>query len=89
MVPTTAILAVALGLAPVGSGEPQQVRVRAADVAQVAGRYVQTVDRRGIVKLCGFDRRTGQPFDVRIDPAGRVEALVGDWVYRFKVSNGA
>ena len=89
MVPTSAILAVALGLAPVGHGGAQQVRVAPAAVAQAVAGYAETVDRRGAAHLTGLDRRTGQRFDIRIDPAGHVEAVVGAWLYTFRVSNGA
>ncbi|MBV9929782.1 MAG: hypothetical protein JO013_02420 [Alphaproteobacteria bacterium] len=89
MVATTAILAVALGLAPVAPGGAQQVRVSAAAVAQAVGRCEQKVDRRGTVRLTGFDRRSGRAFDIRIDHAGHVEANVGAWLYTFDVAGAA
>jgi hypothetical protein len=87
MVPTMTVLAVAIGLTAVGEGT-HQVRVNPAAVAKAVGRYVEEVDARGTAHLRGFDRRTGQPFDVRIAPSGHVEATVGNWVYTFEVATG-
>ena len=85
-----AVLAVALGLAPVKSGlETQVIQVNPADYAGMIGRYNQTTDARGVTHLRGFDRLTGQPFDIAVGPNGRVEGTVGDTYVSFHASEGA
>lgn len=79
------ILAVALGLTPVKEdGRPQVVQV-GADATQQIGRYTQTVDRRGLTHVRGFDR-LGREYELTLDGKGKVEGTVGPWSVRFQVS---
>jgi hypothetical protein len=85
-----AILAVALGLAPVKADLPTQTfQYRPADYAGRIGRYSQSTDKRGIVHLRGFDRRTGRPFDIAVAKDGRVEGNIGETYVTFTVSEAA
>jgi hypothetical protein len=85
-----AVLAVALGLAPVQAGTSvQSFQYRAADYDGLIGRYSQSVDRRGTTHLRGFDRLTGQPFDIAVAKDGRVEGNVGETYLTFTVTEGA
>jgi hypothetical protein len=87
---TEAILAVALGLAPMKAGQQLQViQYTPGDYAGMIGRYSQSIDSRGITHLSGFDRLTGKPFDLTIAQNGRVEGNVGDMYITFTVSEGA
>ena len=85
-----AVLAVALGLAPVKSGqEVQVIQYNPNDYAGLIGRYHQSTDRRGTTHLSGFDRLTGRPFDIAVARNGRVEGTVGEMYVTFNVSEGA
>jgi len=85
-----AVLAVALGLAPVKSGQQVQViQYNATDYAGLIGRYHQSTDRSGTTHLTGFDRLTGRPFDIAVADNGRVEGTVGELYVTFKVSQRA
>jgi hypothetical protein len=83
----TTIVAVALGFAPIAKdGTVQPVN---AKEAQEIGRYSETVDDTGTTHLQGINRRTGQAFHLTVNPFGRVEGSVGDWVVTFQVSQTA
>ena len=85
-----AVLAVALGLAPVKSGQQVQViQYNDTYYAGLIGRYHQSIDRSGITHLTGFDRLTGRPFDIAVADNGRVEGTVGELYVTFKVSQRA
>jgi hypothetical protein len=85
-----AVLAVALGLAPVKPGqEAQVIHYNAADYAGLTGRFSQSTDRSGVTHLRGFDRMTGRPFDIAVASNGRVEGTVGETYVTFQVSEGA
>jgi hypothetical protein len=85
-----AVLAVALGLAPVKPGlEVQVIHYKTTDYAGLIGRYSQSTDSRGSTHLRGFDRLTGKPFDITVARDGRVEGTVGDMYLTFAVSEGA
>lgn len=85
-----AVLAVALGLAPIKPGqEIQVIQYQPSDYAGLIGRYSQSTDSRGVTHLTGFDRLTGKPFDLTIAQNGRVEGTVGEMYVTFTVSEGA
>jgi len=85
-----AVLAVALGLAPVKSGqEVQVIQYNPSDYSGLIGRYNQSTDRGGTTHLSGFDRLTGRPFDIAVAKDGRVEGTVGETYITFNVSEGA
>jgi hypothetical protein len=85
-----AVLAVALGLTPVKSGqEVQVIQYNPGDYAGLIGRYYQSTDRRGTTRLSGFDRLTGRPFDIAVAKNGHVEGTVGEIYVTFSVSEGA
>ena len=82
-------LAVALGLVPLKAGEEvQSFRYKPSDYTGLIGHYHQSVDRRGITHLSGFDRRSGRPFDMAVDPKGHVEANVGEMYVVFDIAEG-
>jgi len=85
-----AVLAVALGLAPVKSGQQVQViQYNPSDYAGLIGKYNQSTDRKGNTHLTGYDRLTGRPFDIAVASDGRVEGTVGETYVTFTVSQGA
>ena len=85
-----AVLAVALGLAPLKAGHDAQIiRYRPSDYAGLIGRYSQSTDRGGTTHLRGFDRLTGKAFDIAVAQDGRVEGSVGDMYVTFHVARGA
>ena len=85
-----AVLAVALGLAPVKPGQQVQViQYEPSAYAGLIGRYYQSTDKRGTTHLTGFDRLTGRPFDIAVARDGRVEGSVGEMYVTFTVSEGA
>ena len=82
-----AVLAVALGLAPVKPGqEVQTIQYNPTEYAGLIGRYSQSTDRRGVTHLRGFDRVTGRPFDIAVASNGQVEGTVGETYITFHVS---
>ena len=83
-----AVLAVALGLAPVNPALRTQV-IQGDDYAGQIGRYDQTTDRNGTQHLKGFDLRTGRPFDIAIARDGRVEGTVGETYVTFSFTQAA
>jgi hypothetical protein len=85
-----AVLAVALGLAPVKSGQQVQViQYNPSDYAGLIGKYNQSTDRNGNTHLTGYDRLTGRPFDIAVARDGRVEGTVGETYVTFIVSQAA
>lgn len=85
-----AVLAVALGLAPMKVGQQVQViQYKASDYAGLIGRYSQSVDKRGTTHLTGFDRLTGKPFDLAVAQDGHVAGNVGDMYITFEISERA
>jgi hypothetical protein len=84
-----AVLAVALGLAPMKPGlDTQVIQYNPTDYAGLIGRYQQSTDRRGVTHLTGFDRITGRPFDIAVAGNGDVEGTVGEIYITFNVSEG-
>ena len=85
-----AVLAVALGLAPVKPGvETQVIQYNSTDYAGLIGRYQQSTDRRGTTHLTGYDRLSGRPFDIAVRQNGQVEGTVGELYVTFTVSEAA
>lgn len=83
----TTIVAVALGITPVNQdGTVQPV---GAQDANMIGRYSEFTDDTGTTHMRGVDRRTGAPFDLTVNPHGRVEGSVGEWVVSFHVKSTA
>ena len=85
-----AVLAVALGLAPIKAGQQVQViQYKPSDYAGLIGRYSQSIDKRGTTHLTGFDRLTGNPFDLAVAEDGHVAGNVGDMYVTFEISERA
>ena len=83
----TTIIGVALGLTPVQpNGNVQPLNDRDA---RIIGRYSETTDDTGTTHLKGVTRRTGEFFHLTVNPFGRVEGSVGDWVVTFQVKDAA
>lgn len=83
----TTIVAVALGLTPVGhDGTVQPVN---DDQARQIGRFSETTDDTGTTHLTGVNRDTGESFYLTVNPYGRVEGSVGNWSVTFQVSKAA
>lgn len=81
----TTIVAVALGLAPVQpDGTVQPV---SDEQARSIGQFSETVDDTGTTHLKGFDRKSDRFFHITVNPFGRVEGSVGDWVVTFQVAS--
>jgi hypothetical protein len=80
----TTIVAVALGLTPIGhDGIVQPV---SEDQARTIGRLSETTDDTGTTHLTGINRNTGEEFYLTVNPYGRVEGSVGNWAVTFQVS---
>jgi hypothetical protein len=78
------IVAVALGLTPVNSdGTVQPIDDKEA---HMIGTYSEFIDDTGTTHLRGVNRMTGEPFDLTVNPQGRVEGSVGAWVVTFQVA---
>ena len=85
MLPMNSIISIALGLTPVQADGT----VRAVDAAQtnVIGRFSESVDDTGTTHLMGVDPKTGKPYHLTVNPQGRVEGSVGDWVVTFQLTS--
>jgi len=83
-----AVLAVALGLAPV-KADRAVIHYNPSDYAGLIGRYSQSTDKAGITHLRGYDRMTGKPFDIAVRQDGRVEGSVGDTYVTFTLTEAA
>ena len=81
------IISIALGLTPVPSDGT--VKLVNAQTEQLIGRYEETVDDTGTTHLRGYDRQSGRPYHITVNPYGRVEGSVGDWVVTFNVRDAA
>ena len=89
MIITTAVLAVALGIAPVkDSRSPQLVQVDEAAAAAQIGRYEQFVGKDGTTHIRGFDR-LGRSYDLTIDRNNHVQGQVGDWFVDYSFAEAA
>ena len=85
-----AVLAVALGLAPLhANGGVQTFNYKPNDYAGLIGRYQQSVDAKGYTHLRGFDRVSGRPFELTVARDGRVEGTVGEMYMTFTVQEAA
>jgi hypothetical protein len=83
-----AVVAVALGLAPVKeSSEPQVVNFDENIAAQI-GRYQQSTGKDGKTHIRGFDR-LGHGYDLTIDANGHVQGTAGDMYVTFNVKDPA
>lgn len=83
----SAVVAVALGLAPVKeSSSAQLVRFDEAAIAQQIGRYEQFVGKDGLTHIRGFDQ-LGRSYDLTIDGKGHVEGRAGSWDVSFQVAD--
>ncbi len=82
-----AVLAVALGIAPIkDSGSAQLVQVDLREFAMHVSGYQQLSDSAGNTHLTGFDR-AGNAFDLTVDKAGRVSGTAGDYYVTFNVAD--
>lgn len=80
----TTIVAVALGLTPIGQdGTVQPIN---DDQAEQIGRFSESTDDTGTTHLTGINRDTGETFYLTVNPYGRVEGSVGKWPVTFQVS---
>lgn len=85
----SAIVAVALGVAPVKeSNSPQLVQVDEARIAAQIGRYKESRGKDGKTHVRGFDR-LGRAYDLAIDANGHVQGQVGNWDVTFDVQDAA
>jgi hypothetical protein len=85
----SAIVAVALGVAPVKeSNSAQVVAVDNSKIAAEIGRYSQSKGKDGKTHIRGFDR-FGRAYDLAIDANGHVEGEVGIWDVTFDVQDPA
>ena len=82
----SAIVAVALGVAPVNSSSRQIVSVDEAKVAKQIGRYTQSKGKDGKTYIRGFDRR-GRAYNLAIDAKGHVQGQVGNYDIAFDVQD--
>jgi hypothetical protein len=83
----TTIVGVALGLTPIqADGTAQPISERDA---KLISRLSETVDDTGTTHLKGVNRRTGEYFHLTVNPYGRVEGSVGNWVVTFQVSSAS
>jgi len=80
----SAVVAVALGVAPLNPASP----VVTGDYSGQVGSFTQTIDRRGTTHVRGKDRR-GCSYDITLDRHGYVEADVGDRVVTFEVRDAS
>ena len=80
------VVAVALGLVPVGSGPA--IVTADTDFSSRIGRYSQTIDRRGTTYLRGQDAN-GRSYELVMDRNGNVEASIGERVVTFRVTQSA
>jgi len=83
-----AVLAVALGLAPVNPTLHSQT-IQASEYQGLIGRYSQSTDQSGTSHLKGVDRRTGRAFDIAVSTNGHVEGSVGEMYVTFDYSRAA
>lgn len=79
---TPAVVAVALGIAPLG--QDGTVPASASEFSSQVGHYTQTVDSRGTTHIKGRDVR-GRPYDLVVDKNGYVEASVAGQIVNFRV----
>jgi hypothetical protein len=80
----TTVIAVALGFAPV---RPDGTVEAARDnYAHLVGPYSERIDRHGRNHVSGFNRLTGEPYDLIVDKDGNVEGSVGHWVVSLHVT---
>lgn len=84
----SAVVAVALGLAPIEDvGKPQLIQVDRS-MAEAIGRYTQFVDKAGRTHVRGFDR-LGRAYDLTIYSNGHVQGQAGSWDVSFDVKDAA
>jgi len=83
-----AILAAALGIAPVNPALPSQT-IQGSEYQGLIGPYSQSTDKRGTAHLKGIDRRTGRAFDIEVAANGHVEGIVGEMYVTFDYSRAA
>ena len=81
------IVAVALGVVPVQADGTVQL-ISQTDQRRI-GSYDESVDDTGTTHLKGFDRASGQPYHITVNPFGRVEGSVGDTIVTFTVQKKA
>lgn len=85
----SAVLAVALGVAPVKeTASPQLIRFDETKIAAQIGQYRQSIGRDGKTHVRGFDR-LGRPYHLAIDSNGHVQGEVGSWDVSFDVKDPA
>lgn len=84
-----AIVAVALGVAPVNETKaPQLVQIDEAKIAAQIGRYRLSQGKDGKTHVRGFDR-LGRSYDLAIDSKGHVTGEAGNLYVTFDVADPA
>ena len=84
MLAMNTIIGIALGLTSVQSDGSVQP-IGDADASMI-GPFSESVDDTGTTHLMGIDRETGEPFHITVNPHGRVEGSVGNWLVNFQVA---
>ena len=84
----SAIVAVALGVAPVNDSSRQIVSVDEAKIAKQIGRYTQSKGKDGKTYIRGFDR-LGRAYNLAIDANGHVQGQVGNYDVAFDAEDPA
>lgn len=85
----SAIVAVALGVAPVNESKlPQLVTIDETKIASQIGRYKQSAGKDGKMHVRGYDR-LGRAYDLAIDSNGHVSGEVGNLYVTFDVADPA
>lgn len=76
------VIAVALGITPIKEdGASQTV---AGQFDNLVGRYTQTTDSRGVIRIRGVQPRTGVSYVLTIDRTGFVHADIGEREVEFR-----
>ena len=84
-----AVVAVALGAAPVQAGPGAgAIYTTGQNMSELVRDYQQSTDRRGTTHIEGHDLK-GRPFELTIDRKGYVEASVGFWSISFRVADAS
>jgi hypothetical protein len=86
---TSAVLAVALGLAPVNDdGSVDASHLNSPEVASKIGKYTESTNGRGTTHIKGHDAR-GRCYELVMDRHGHVEAEIDEQIVSFDISQRA
>lgn len=77
------VIAVALGITPINEQAASQTVTGQFD--NLVGRYTQTADPRGVIRVRGVQPRTGVAYQLTIDRTGFVHADIGEREVEFRV----